>query len=591
MDEIDNDKNVELQTTVRIELIGFSTVILMVAYYLWTVFGYLDLTIDILQWVFTIFAFAIIAKALFLPRIEVHRLTDMIVGIVSFVSAALLIYRYGITNVILLPVYVILIVSGFYMMKNAFSGLKNRTFRKIVPVSISSVLFLSSIFISDSFIYPVLILVFILIFVIFNKNVTLSSFSIIAVAVVFAVSMDHLYPYLGTDELTLDLYAARVFFSGHNPYIASAMSNAFHYYNFPLSMTTPYSTGGYVENFSYPFLIVLILAPAEIFGFNPGYEIIFFTALLFFMIFLHYRREGFEKFVPIAIATVIVDVNIFTFADGSVPDAIWVFFLLISLFFIDRPVKSSLFYGLSISIKQIPLILFPFLIYYVYKTAGKKYALIFIAVSAIVFAAVNSYFLIVTPVSFINSILSPETSNLLGVGQGISILTFTGIYSISQAYYTLMMIFFLFFLLAIYIRYFEKAKYIFVAFPILIFFFNYRFLFNYIVFWPLIAIFMLPIIMKKSSSKFKRENMKKITAMIVIALAVPAASAVAMHQSPQFQIEDISSYVYQNSTIAQMNVNITFESTPINDMQFRMFPYGSLGNLNGYMWKQTQAKS
>jgi len=47
-------------------------------------------------------------------------------------------------------------------------------------------------------------------------------------------------------------------------------------------------------------------------------------------------------------------------------------------------------------------------------------------------------------------------------------------------------------LLVLYIREYPRYKFSFIAFPVLIFFFNYRFLFNYVIYWPVIALVVLP---------------------------------------------------------------------------------------------------
>ncbi len=235
----------------RMELIGFSTVLLLVSYYLWTVFGYMYITIDILQWGFTIFAFLLIMKALYLERISFERRAEITIAVLAIISAAFLIYRYGILNLSLMPAYVILIVTVASIAYHRTGKSASYLYRKVLPAGMAFSLFGISIFLSASFVYPVIILFFLILFIAFNRKRTVTSISMVVIPVVFAISIEHMFPFLGTDELTLDLYAAKAFLSGQNPYIASVMANAFHYYSFPLSMTTPYSTGGYVYQLAF----------------------------------------------------------------------------------------------------------------------------------------------------------------------------------------------------------------------------------------------------------------------------------------------------------------------------------------------------
>ncbi|BAB60135.1 protein-export membrane protein secF [Thermoplasma volcanium GSS1] len=585
------DKNDEWEVLTRFEYIGFSIVLFMISYYIWTSEGYLSMFFDLAEWFMIFGSSAVIIFSLLPidPTLGKVKATLLAALDISFIIVLAL--RFGILNGILVPVYIFFTFLAIFVVKKAFDIKKvnMKRFSYIFAISVQVLLIFVAIFMQGTLIEIALAIILLFLSMIsYFRFKYLIYFSFIGTIILFALAILPYYPFLGTDELTLDLYASHLLILGFDPYKEVFMSNAFSYFHFPLYYTTPYTTGGYVENFSYPVLIAILLVPAEIFKFNPNLEILAFTIGLISVIVAYFIKKGMYYSALISAVLTIVDINVINFADGSVPDAIWAFFLALSLISMPRTKISSLFYGLSISTKQIPLIILPFLLFYIYKEYGFKKMLLFTGIFIGVFTIINGYFIILSPTAYVSSILSPISGNLIGVGQGISMISFAGFYALKPLYFALMEIYSFVFLFVIYIRYYENIKFAYLIFPVIVLFFNYRFLFNYIIFWPILSMIVIPLVLAKRKVKTIRVDRRKAAALTLIFFLVPAVSALPMHQSEQFKITSVSNFIFNGENVTEMNVNITFSGGEIPGMRFRFFPYGDLGNLNGYLWKSVQ---
>ncbi|MEM4092828.1 MAG: hypothetical protein QW837_07280 [Conexivisphaerales archaeon] len=141
-------------------------------------------------------------------------------------------------------------------------------------------------------------------------------------------------------------------------------------------------------------------------------------------------------------------------------------------------------------------------------------------------------------------------------------------------------------LLFLYIIKYNKYKYSFLAFPIIIFFFNFRFLFNYIIYWPVLAILMAPEAAKERRPEAIRVSWRSVEVAVMAALLiVPAGGAVYLHSSPgPYTVTGVSGYSDYLSLpgyITSMVVNVT---GPGGQVLFRIFPSGSMTTINGLLW-------
>ena len=114
--------------------------------------------------------------------------------------------------------------------------------------------------------------------------------------------------------------------------------------------------------------------------------------------------------------------------------------LMISYLVLPRYRASGILFGLSLSVKQLPAIAAPFLLYYIYRDYGAKKSLIWFASAAAVLFGVNGYFIIQNPGYWFSSMLANEFAPLIGIGFGVPQLSFAGILGIPEIYFTVVMV-------------------------------------------------------------------------------------------------------------------------------------------------------
>jgi len=587
--------NEDLWSTVRrLEFLGLTVIAYMLAYFLWTVYGYLDLFVDILQWTISMAGTFVAIYAMTGHSMRISQRTIYILVAVNTALLIAIIIKFGLFNPIFDPLILFLGFVDYYLMRDTVKqklGDPER-FARIFAAVMISLLSLTSAFMRPGYIIEIAAAVLIAVGAIsyFRLNYLVYP-ALIGSVILIALSMLPLYPRFGTDELALDYYAAIMILHGANPYIPSVMASAFAYLHFPISMTTPLSTGGYVENFSYPVLAALVFIPSVIMHFDPTLTVLAFTIAIYLIVAIYFLRKGMIVSSVLSIAIMAVNVNMISFADGSVPDAVWAFFLMASFMTIERPKLSAAMYGVSISIKQIPWIVLPFLVYFLYREKGLRATIEYIAISIGILLITNAYFIIMEPHYFISSILSPEISSLIGVGQGISIVSIAGFYQLSPAYFTFLFIFSIVFLFFIYARHYYDLKYAFPIFPLFIFFFNYRDLYNYLLFWPFMAFAFLPQLKVRDRARKIRIGLKRLVVYSVIFVAVAGVASIPLHSQSPFSITAVSNIEQRSYYVVQMNVNVSYTGDQIPQIQFRFLPYGYLGNLNGLMWDVKSYKS
>ncbi|WP_297025870.1 glycosyltransferase family 87 protein [Thermoplasma sp.] len=580
--------NEDLWSTVRrFEYLGFTVIAYMIAYYLWTFYGYLDLFVDLVQWTISIVGAFVAIYAMTGHSMRIQRRTTYLLAGGNTALILTIIIKFGLLNTVFDPVILFLGFVDYFLLRDVFSsGLGNpMRFAYVFAAVMVSMLSIISVVMRPGLVTMVVaVLLFSAGILSYFRFHNLIHPALIASVVLFALSILPIYPKLGTDELALDYYAAIVILHGSSPYMPQVMKNAFSFLHFPLSMTTPLSTGGYVENFSYPVFAALMFIPSAIMHFDPSLTILAFTVGIYIITAIYFLRKRMIVSSVLSIAILAVNVNMISFADGSVPDAAWAFFLLISMMIIDRPRSSAVMYGIAISLKQIPWIVFPFLIYFIYREKGTRAAIEYLAISIGILVLTNAYFLIMEPHLFISSILSPEISHLIGVGQGLSIISIAGFYQLSPIYFTILFLFSLTFIFLLYVRHYQDLKYTFLIFPLIIFFFNYRDLYNYLLFWPFIAFAFLPHLKAGEMTRRMKIGIRKIAVYSIIFLAVAGILSVPLHSQSSFSITSVSNIEQRSYYVVQMNVNVSYSGDQLQQIQFRFLPYGYLGNLNGLMW-------
>ena len=412
-------------------------------------------------------------------------------------------------------------------------------------------------------------------------------------------------PRLPTDETVLDLYAGHIFLRGLDPYNSSLTLGAFPFYHFPYYYDTPLTNGGYVSTYSYPALSFITMLPAVVFDLKPALVMLPFFIIPVFLVW--YKAWSMKEwilsiFILMPFLSFVMYAPQVEFGDLNI---VWTSLLMISYFFISRTRLSGAFYGASLSVKQFPALMLPFLLYYIFRTYGLRKTLIWAITAAGVFLAINGYFMLIDFHFFVHNLLQDEFSPLLGVGFGISQISFLGFIDIQRVDFTIALIVTFLAMLGTYIIFFDKMRYALFAFPILIFLFNYRLFIQYLAYWLFLSILpAIDLIHYRNNhaedhynhtshviiSKADHRNVRIFATFLVvlIATAVVAGYHENVSQNPgHFEINSVEFLSY-NSTgfVNEAAVNITFYGNTITQtpVLFRFIIPGGIVNVNTCLW-------
>ncbi len=413
-------------------------------------------------------------------------------------------------------------------------------------------------------------------------------------------------PKFPTDESALDFYSAHQFLNGTNPYIPSNTANVFSFLTslngFPYGEATPYSSGGFVTNLTYPALAFLSFIPANVFGVYPTLTLLPLYSIPPLIVYWAYVKNNLKSVAIIPVFLILLNPSYLVQVSLGYPDIIWVIFTVLSIFYYRKPGFSGLMMGLAMAVKQIPWLLVPFLFVFILRESGKKSSMKWIAFTLITFLIVNSIFIFESPAYFYKSMAGPEMQQLIGIGFGPSQFAFLDIIPVSRFFFTFMVLAFFIIGITSYIIYYRNLKYAFLAFPIIIFLFNYRLLLSYVLFWPIIGFLMPSIMGRHNKTDAPRMQMPSLRSLgrirkivVPVVLVVVVSAPVFYHYSGQDQVNgnQVQFDSLKVTGVSSGNVTgmlVTFaptnENLSIKDLQFRVIPYSAAPSMNGYLWAQ-----
>ncbi len=412
-----------------------------------------------------------------------------------------------------------------------------------------------------------------------------------------------------TDEMYIDIYSAKTILNGINPYGLKIPIGSFIANGVPIYFLTPTMNGSYINSLEYPALSFLILIPFIIFNINPVLLPVLFSSILTIIIAVRYFKSSISYVTPLATALSLINLNVIFFSLSGMNDVVWAVFLSLSIVFIGKKFTGGIFYGLSIAFKQVPFILFPFLIVYIYKTYGMKKALYFIISAILVFMIFNLPFIIWNPGTYIHSVISPESASLIGIGFGPSQFAFAGYAPFVNNYvFGVAAVVFILVALALYYINFEKYKYALTAIPLIFFLFNYRLLENYVLFWPIISLLMIPQMFENYTLEAKKEfdihKLKSkidwtkikpiITAFFLAILVIAPVTALAYSYETyhnNVNILSVDELGTSNGNISSLLVKVDILNGNFSfPMNFRILTGGPLLYPNGYLWNVSSVK-
>ncbi len=386
-------------------------------------------------------------------------------------------------------------------------------------------------------------------------------------------------------------------------------------FGFSPSFYTPGVDGSFDFRLAYPSLSFLSVLPFYLVGVHDVRDVVFIFHVLSILVIFG-LAPGRLKSVSLA------PFSLFAFViAGSWTDSVWAFFLVLTAFLWYRHPKTSwVTLGLAIAVKQIAIVIAPFLLIRLWhERTGSAPRSIATAAGLMLsaFFLPNLPFILASPSAWWADIVAPYLPNAPSqVPGGIGLSNFlldVGI-ALPSSFFIVVMLGASTCLLYLYARHYRGLNSLVFAFPILLFFFYYRSFPNYMAYWifPLvlelctlggpnlriISMVRFPTIAwRPPAGTFLRVFRQRLTptvmVIIVLTLAFVGVSGAYISQAanPKASIQ-VNSVMDPDSIGAVTMINVTLRnllSTPISPnffVKYGPLPFlwttNSTGLLNGY---------
>ncbi len=290
-----------------------------------------------------------------------------------------------------------------------------------------------------------------------------------------------------TDSAVYTDMAATLLLKGRNPY-SWDYSGAMALYRSDLNSSTPTTRG--IDEALYPY-------PALPFLLTAAFQLIHLPGIFGVLVVGNMAMLGVLFFAaPKALRPVILIPTSVGFAFNftaltlvGVMDNVWAGLLLTMMILWRRPGWRAILFGLAIAFKQVPWFLAPFLLMRIWHEAQEgdrrlRDVIYFTALSVGTFLLVNSPFIIMTPVAWLQGVTEPVRDSLVLLSQGgLSSLTQYGIVYLPKTFYLIAVIVVLALLLFCYWRHESVLRNVIWLFPAIVLWVSYRAIVTYWVYW------------------------------------------------------------------------------------------------------------
>ncbi len=518
----------------RIILNETATVLILAAFVAFGLFGYLNIYAVVMETLLLLLSFLIL-------------LASNLNGRFRFIPLYLQAFVY---SSMLLADMAILLAISIPVLKYA-----------LIAVATGSLLFVSYKFYRDPESYDILKN---------GENRAGPIFIIVAAAFIIAVSAIAIFvAFEPTDEFLIDLYSAMKFMQGLNPYNPATTSGVFLYFkHFNLDLNvTPTMYGKDITLQGYPALAFLIYIPYIYIG---KFANLIISAIAFIPFIIIYKKFADRKIAMYAMFALLINIIFLYSSAFSLIGLVWVVFIMASYYYRNDPIYSGIFFGLALSAKQFPAIIFPFMFYMIYREKGIVEAIKWVISAFLIFMLINGYFIIKSPVLYFKDILSSEIGKLIGIGFGPSQFSFLNFIHIPSTMFTVLLVFAFIITLILYITHYDTLKFELFVFPMLILLFNYRLLITYIAFWPIISLISIEDINYKKKLNINKKVIKRYaTYAFVILIAVLIVGAYSgVHSSENVKVNSISLDL-SHGKVKKIYMNITYTGIVPENIYFR----------------------
>ena len=295
---------------------------------------------------------------------------------------------------------------------------------------------------------------------------------------------------------------------------------------------------------------------------------------------------------------------LYAYQGGSADtDVLWASFLMLSYMVLPKEKTSDILFALSLSVKQLPFLIAPFLLYYIYREYGPRKTLTWILAAAGSFFLINGYFIIQNPGYWFSSMMANEFAPLIRIGFGVPQISFSGLFFVPRIYFTVVMIDLFLLSLMFYVIKYRHINYGIFIFPMIIFIFNYRLFPQYLYYWMMVSLLpMIDTFQKKSSI---RESVKKVVNkdnsilrkrnaklfLLLFIVFIISNTAFVYNENTQYNYSDFTiSSIYlkninTNGLVNEIVINISYHGNENQtNVFFRIFPNSPIINDNMLLW-------
>jgi uncharacterized membrane protein len=357
----------------------------------------------------------------------------------------------------------------------------------------------------------------------------------------------------GIDEVAYNYYAPYLLLHGTNPYTASMMPIIVEH-----NITPTYYMNGSIETaYDYPALSFLLVLPLGLLALHGFVIFIAIVALITTIsVFFIYKKTKYNKIVLIPIAAWLVVTYLFIGTIGQYIAAA----VLLLLAYTERKniLLAAVLLGLAASTIQLAWFALPFFFILILREQGTEKFVKSLAISLVVFLAVNSYFIAVSPTYFFKDIFQIFLGNskLLLAGTNI-VQVLVRSYGVVLWYPTVISVVTLLMLIVLFYFYTSTLKPLIAIAPAFIFFLTWRnYLMYNLAFIPLIIV----ICYIKDKNEVKDLLKEKKWIPIAFGLLILMSLSLAIYAHGLYQKDDtlvINSVVpaIQPNGTGQYNIN------------------------------------
>jgi hypothetical protein len=325
--------------------------------------------------------------------------------------------------------------------------------------------------------------------------------------------------------------------------------------------STPQLDGSVTQVHPYPALSFLAVLPFDILGL-PGDWLVPILAYIALACLLFLQAP--DEVQPVVLFPLVVWFNFSAVTAIGSNDIVWAALLVAMLAAWRKPSLRAVLYGLAISYKQSPWLLFPFLVIRLWQGNGEDVpeeqrlgrVIHFLVISGLTFAMVNLPFILWDPVAWTQGVFSPMLGRLVYLSQGgLAGLTAFGYVNLPKSFYLLATLTMLGILIFSYWRHYATLRDTFVVFPAILMWFSYRTLVVYWAYWALPA---LAVILNRPPPVRTHRRAAWLDTMLAAAAAILILLMVGIWtaEEPPVVVESVPPYWTVDGQVERMKVQV-----------------------------------